>query len=247
MFPNAFGIHNIGSTCYMSSVLQGLMSCSNLSQEMIDTEDIKEDSMDMEYLRFIYSKDKNPYQILRRVKFSRTQEDAHEYLLRMIDCFSKPFQLIFEFRIKEMKHCEKCDRSSKQELTENYIFMESFSKEYFNTTYERIEDFKCDCGEKNCVSILKKLVSIPKVMIIVLNRYNNLEKNYPLRFRLGEHEYELVAVISSSNGNVFSGGHYTCVARRNRGVFKFNDIHVTQLDGFPVNDHSAYVLFYNLV
>lgn len=243
--PNAFGLINVGSSCYFNAVIQGLVSCSNFTVNILNS-DIDDDNIMLSYLELISSKNKNPRKLLDMVKPSRTQEDAHEYLLRIIDSFSKQFNKIFEFNIEEIIICNSCEKISTKTLVDNYYFMDNFSKDYFKKTNEKLTDFICDCKSKN-VEINKRIISIPKVMIIVLNRYNNQSKTYPLNFRLGEHEYELVATISSNNGNVNSGGHYWCVAKRNNGIFRLNDISITELNEYPINDNSAYVLFYNLV
>jgi ubiquitin C-terminal hydrolase len=102
--------------------------------------------------------------------------------------------------------------------------------------------------------------SLPKILIIVLKRFNNRgQKNnnlikfpfdldlckYCVGYKKNTYKYSLISVANHI-GSLNSGHYFSYVKNTNGNWYKYDDTIVSQMDKSDVVDNSAYCLFYQI-
>jgi len=272
--PRAFGLANIGNTCFLNSIIQALLGCSSFVKAVINNPVFRE---------FLSKQD--GYILYRYFRVEPGQQDAHEYLLKILDQLKLK---LFNIKYKVTIHCRQCNYVlEKINPMENMIYYEGEGDltEYIKMHKTYSPGYKCEkCSSVNSTNgtnivQIYQLMKISEVIIICfkkymfssslslidllgqsnpisrsdsINRSNSIKKNYDfpriLRFNgiNGELCYELVSQIEHY-GNNFSG-HYNVISiRKNNqglGVYKLDDSSYSPA-GFG-STPNTYLVFYHL-
>lgn len=125
----------------------------------------------------------------------------------------------------------------------------------------KCDDWKCEnCNTKSIYKKQSKIWDLPKVLVIVVNRFCDLYKkndepiniNDVLKFTKGtilndiniEKKYSLSS-LALHTGNI-DGGHYVAICNNDTPDYHlYNDIDVSNVDNFKNNNKYAYMIFYN--
>ena len=110
-------------------------------------------------------------------------------------------------------------------------------------------------GEEKTVSKSIQIFRFPKIMIIILNRFNNdnnkidTDVDFPLTLDMSRYNnnknlnYELYS-ICNHYGNI-EIGHYTSYCKNNNKWYEFNDNYVKSITN--IEKKYAYCLFYKMI
>ena len=143
----------------------------------------------------------------------------------------------------------------------NYIRLNDCFDYTLNQNYNNKESFYCNLCHNSEGFIINQLLYIPPILIINLNRNNDIEFNINvvfedyinLRAYISPNDcpyyYELVGVICSDGSND-SGAHFIAYCKNSNNIewYKYNDEYVTKSYFNEVKENGIpYVLFYSYI
>ena len=287
------GLLNIGYNCYVNAVIQCLaytpgfpQFCLSLPNVMYQTN--SESAFFLDCFAHIFSeiesnKSMNPTWLLTdsyliRETFRKPiQQDAHEYLLAILNVFEKECRMCFEGDQKETKEtiiehffggclsidmrCHNCGTVVTRK-TKFYDITIPF-REYQNlqeaisaiTSSSEIEiSGQCEnCKETGEMTKTNHFTKYPLVLIITFLRFDNNMKKIEDFFKfqrvllVGNYKYELYAMILH-DGRFINHGHFIAfVMDENHVWYKADDVSIYRIKEEAVMKSCPYVLFYKRI
>lgn len=216
----------------------------------------------------------------KNIHFGYNQEDSGELLLLLLDIIKDPYiYSLFTHKYKCDIYCKSCkkiigikeDESIQfemdiEEINNNYLkyqidqHLNNLNK-YIRNNYSELLGFKCkQCKESNTIKI-NRLITIPTIIIVNLNKYNKkYDYKYPIELTFinknlnNMYKYKLVSTINHSG--TMNYGHYIAKSIRKNHEYKNNTDSL--YDIFLLNDNSyqksnfksdsnTYILFYHYI
>ena len=149
---------------------------------------------------------------------------------------------LFTIHITKNIICPNCnyisesnDNINKLYLSVNYDNLNDMLNEYLNEVLDDNNKYKCEKCKKYINAIIKrKIIKLPKYLIITLKRYSNknnkINKNINIskNFKFNNKYYELRGIIYHSGST--NGGHYVYFGKKNNDWFLYNDSSVKKID-----------------
>lgn len=259
-----FGLRNIGSNCYLNSLVQVLLSIPAFCETVIKKKN-KSRLYSLLYL-LIIGKEKDTRGILQelinlqknnrayQLKFN-SQEDAFEGFKLIIN--ELKLESLFNIRHKQRIFCSVCKHQiivpAKTCAPEIFMNMNVNTnvQEYIKENYNFPDGYKCEnCESRNDNSpvIMQRYNLAMLSSVIVLSFSKTLiSPEFPnkLFFKSTDNKnlvYKLIAVIQHFGTQ--HGGHYTATAIRGE-LYNFNDSRVSRVPEFP--KANVYLAFYHLL
>jgi ubiquitin C-terminal hydrolase len=224
-----------------------------------------------EFIKIIKQKNK---------QFGFDQEDSGELLILLLEIINdKYINNLFLHKYKCDIYCKYCKSISNinndsniffdvnlQEINNNYLKFEIDKNldnlnKFIRNNYSEILDYKCKkCNAKETIKI-NRLILVPTIIIINLNKYfNKYNYQYPIELYFinkqlkKKYKYKLISTINHSGNQNF--GHYIAkTIRKNHknenitdnifDTYLFNDTSY-QKDTFK-SDSNSYLLFYHFI
>lgn len=216
----------------------------------------------------------------KNIQFGYNQEDSGELLLLLLDIIKDPYiNYLFNHKYKCDIYCKTCkkiigikeDESIQfemdiEEINNNYLKYKTDShlnnlNKYIRNNYSELIGFNCKYCKNNNTIKINRLVTVPTIIIINLNKYNKkYDYKYPMELCFinqnlnNIYKYKLISTISHSG--TMNYGHYISNAIRKNHEYK----HSSDLlyDTFLLNDNSyqksnfksnnnTYILFYHYI
>lgn len=263
--PNGF--YNIGMICYFNSLLQSLISCTQIADININKK--SQNDLLNEYIKLV--NDNNPIStqsisVLKclmeklqnsknKSQFGHWQESASEGLVLFMEQMPKNINELILHRQKKFVMCGNCGKCGN--TTESYnIHFEMFGTNiksvdelvrHLLLNSECVPDYICDfCHKTNPRTIqYEKLDMLPEIVVLLYNKYNeeeHLKTHFvPAEFVISNLKYKQVAQIRHY-GNL-NGGHYTACVARDDKIYLCNDSNISHGDLNP--NSAAYMVFYS--
>jgi ubiquitin C-terminal hydrolase len=187
---------------------------------------------------------------LNNNKISKYQSCIQGYFLNIITCLNC-YNTLYNFE-------------SFITLNLNIINSNNSIVDMINELYKedvRCDDWKCEnCNKNSRYKKECKIWDLPKVLIIIVNRFSDITKkneepiniNDVLNFKKGtilnninlEKKYYLSS-LALHMGNV-DGGHYVAICNNDTSYYNlYNDINVSNIDNFKIDNKYAYMIVYN--
>jgi ubiquitin carboxyl-terminal hydrolase 2/21 len=202
--PSPYGLANGGATCYWNTLLQCLLSCTQITETSVKnnyplnsligqlaTMAYKADNMaGINFLRtFLITM----HQKELTFNFGIGQESTSEGLILLVDLLPAEIKSLFLHRYVRYKVCGNCGHESDKIRLESIHFeffefkvclIESAEKfaEHLLEKADTIPDYKCDsCGQMHPNTIgVERLTMASEIIVILFNKYDMISrtKNY---------------------------------------------------------------------
>ena len=252
ILPEARGLQNTSSLCYYNSLIQCLLSCTQLYESKI-SEDLfsiyKGENHLILWQKMINASEKRS----DNVKMNSGQQDAHEGFMIIMDMQSKDVNDMFSLTYKTTIGCKECGKNISEKRGANICVQVPADCKDMQTYIKRhnteMDDFKCKfCNKTTKTVINNELVKISPLICIVLKKYDSktvIEVPDLLKFLDKEKKhnfvYKLVAQSEHSGGR--GGGHYWAICQRRDSVKRLDDSSVSQ--GKFAGTENTYLVFYS--
>ncbi|KAJ1555232.1 Ubiquitin carboxyl-terminal hydrolase 36 [Nowakowskiella sp. JEL0078] len=272
------GVINIGSTCYASAVIQCLLAQESTRQALLSER--SNSSLTGSFRRLLDARSRNmdPSELLQKLQqiyyryMRNKQEDAHEFLLDIVDNISE-LQKVLELKVRKRTECNECASLNEKQETQFNIHVNLPAKEHFESPlqlndllsevskFENVEGWVCEKCKNTGVSVHTEILTSPKVLVVTVLRfaYDMLGRiSEKLKHSLivpptlylstvsGKIRYQLTSVCNHSGVSPYSG-HYTTTALMPNSDewYLFDDTFVRQSDPPSGNlSEESYLLFF---
>ena len=261
------GLHNNGIICFLNSLLQALMSCTSLTDIVLNTDTThpigilyKKMLADaiagnrIDYYSEILINAISTTLNKKNVIFGNMQEDCFECLTYMLDILNdNTVTRLFEHRYELNIQCCACHNIVRKEDTSiAMIVQKSDTTDIYNSIrrqYPLIDNYRCSsCGDMDHMRYVRALRMLPEILILILDKYNekwNSDFPHELEFPStngNKLRFSIIAQIHHSGS--ISGGHYWATCKRQNGIYTFNDDTV-HADSFKPT-RETYMLWYHI-
>lgn len=216
----------------------------------------------------------------KNITFGYNQEDSGELLILLLEIINDPYiNNLFMHKYQCDIYCKDCkklknivnDTSIQFEIdldviNTNYLQFQidknlSNLNKYIRNNYSELLNYKCEyCNLSNCIKI-NRLINVPTIIIINLNKYNNkINYQYPIELQFindnlnNIYKYKLISTINHSGTVNF--GHYISKSIRKKHNISLNN--ESLYDTYLLNDNSyeisnfksditTYILIYHYI
>jgi ubiquitin C-terminal hydrolase len=247
--PFAFGQNNTGNICYFNSLLQGLLSCPQIIQTVLENEKyFGETPLRKEFYAFCKAsleKKQNPLgstavleALLGEIKekglkaqLGFTQSSSHEALIYLFDMLGEgPLSGVITNKHRVLHRCLECGKDVSDKIDTNIVLNAFHITQFKNladqlTLYaeEAKDPANCPfCGKNTKYKEFFALRYLPSVFICHFNLYKErplIEAPDFLDFAGLEKKLRYVKVAQVEHAGALSGGHYTARVLRQGGGF----------------------------
>ena len=273
---------NLGNTCYLNSVLQILFQVNTVVPFdiwinhllLVDKIQCTNSLPLLAFYKFLYLcklstisegeladfvyllKSINPF-------FDyKTQRDAHEALILLLDIFSN----ICNLPLKDNKiYCSRICRFFLLWNLQNFLYLSTMPRNkyllrtlspYYCTAKYRYIFKNLTCGKcttQSCQSLCTSYQETPNILLIQINRFSvsNLhgrprKNNHPFgiyeNIKLGLINYTLLGLIEH-HGVFIDSGHYVSYIRQSNKWYHCDDKHITETNLLTLSN-NVYLMFY---
>lgn len=246
------GIHNLGNTCYVNSVVQLLRYTRPVVRPLVnetpkrssgETDEIMNSFLDLLYQggdpkNFVLSLDELGFDPV-------LQHDAHEFFITMIDKlyeavdFKNPFEGTYVSTLT-------CKNGHASISKEKFICLSvNGGVDKGVRAIAQPENVECKCDQCEETTMLKTVtVETGDAVCFHIKRFDHtfrkLEYEIPIRKRWDD--YTLVGICNHTGG--MHGGHYTATVKTDEGWIVTNDEAVHKIDNLPKNSNLPYLMVY---
>lgn len=270
-----FGLNNIGSICYLNSLIQALISCKIFNSEIMSSDSRDDSPMLKEFQHFLnhinssVSKVETIEPILKEIIkshefFGHQQEDVVEgfdIILNLVgDNIASVFESIWDVNI----FCSNCklvvsnttDTMRRITMERDYIpYVKKRGIDMFVSGHmSRFSNYKCSstqCDRTDGIKV-SRLIKPPNVMVVSFNKYHTKWISEPHKDQMdvvyGKHRTKIAKyklMAVIHHRGSMISGHYTVTAIRDGFTFLFNDAKILNSE-FSQNKND-YVLFYSRI
>jgi ubiquitin C-terminal hydrolase len=235
---NQNGLNNSGATCYLNSLIQALLSCSQFNKIILDSKDtLEKTDIGRHLYNVVYSSINNlnnfgmssinlQRQLVMSRKINPGQQCSIEAVNAIFDTINlKKIDNLFTHRYRCCVICKKCDKDSYiNKIKDNHSIVDECMFVKISKPIDSIEQFKkylhshidqlgVNCKECNTELVrLYYLTMLPSIIIVAFNKYSN-----PKPKHIYPHEFN----IKSSTPNKLM--NYIQVAQiEHHGIFNAN-------------------------
>ncbi|XP_024144447.1 ubiquitin carboxyl-terminal hydrolase 26 isoform X2 [Oryzias melastigma] len=249
---------NHGATCYLNSVLQVLFMTEDFREAVNSSKSGFIDHHLKDLFKRLLTQTSDAYRIIQALGIEKVneQQDAAEYLQKILRMTSPEAAQIFHGEMTERSSCLSCQKQVQTNVPfwllplslgepESENSVDGSIKNFFKISYFRGEDqMYCDnCDRKTDAAGMSVVKHHPDVLILLLKRFVfsydymsyvkiNCAVEVPFSLNIPENQtYELYAVIDHF-GDLRSG-HYTSRIRSQQESrwLQFNSSSVSALEG----------------
>lgn len=216
----------------------------------------------------------------KNIQFGYNQEDSGELLLLLLDIIDdKYIYNLFQHKYKCDMYCKSCKNLKEvaydtsvqfeidlNEINDKYLKYNidnnlSNLNKYIRNNYSEVSNYKCPkCQSENIIK-LNRLLIIPTIIIINLNKYNKKSVyNYPIdlifinQSMKNQYTYKLISTIEHSGSMNY--GHY--ISNSIRKNHEYNSSNNPLYNIYTLNDNSyqkgnlqpkenTYILIYHYI
>ena len=239
------GLHNLGNTCYMNSVVQVLRYVKPVVSNLVNV--IPEEDGLRHFVDLLYqgSSPNDFSKCLKDFGFDPIyQHDAHEFLLTMLDKLYESVKIKnpFEGTSKTTLECKNGHVSTRSDPFVMLSINGDMEEGIPNMMKPEVVECKCEsCDETNMTKTLD--IDLSDVVCIHYKRFNLKKKlRYSVPILENWNGYELVGICNHYGG--LHGGHYTATVKTDSGWMLINDDHITKIDGLPKFSKVPYIMVY---
>ncbi|XP_069069919.1 ubiquitin carboxyl-terminal hydrolase 50-like isoform X2 [Pleurodeles waltl] len=275
------GLRNEGSTCYLNSILECLFMTPEFTNSILSERDVivnADRTVKKVQKLFIDLRFGNSTPSTRKLMNSLgiesgKQQDVEEYFRFLLNSIPEKMeaQKLFHIQVVHSITCEKCN--TKDVIPYTWLSLPVSIKEENPSVQAAIDSFlkklrfegenRCyceNCGSKQDSISRNYFISLPRVLVIHLKRYEiyrgHFQKKFtavsvenslkiPLKKGADHAEYELFALCHHFGG--LTGGHYTSEIKSSEDNqwYSFNDSNVMVVPPRETKkSETAYLLMY---
>lgn len=265
---------NKRNQCYLISTLQAIFAIPQL-KNILNIYNTNNDFVNIFNTLINHANDSNRLTVksdsIMKILFKydkffngKNQEDAHECMIKLLHIISKEyknksFYHNFNIIFKSIVTCTKCDYLSETKYSDQFIILtvnghkNKYSLSELFDYYLQTEKLSAVCMNCNKGNVCKytKITKLPKILIIVFSKFNQLNTSVDLSKRINiilndkKYTYNLVSNINHT-GNVNSG-HYTTDRILSNKWFNFNDEFFYEINHANENNTKCYIAIYTAV
>ena len=254
------GLTNIGSICYLNSLLQALLSCTSFVQQIYHTASgnpiIKQFINVCMYNKTISNFGINMYNILNKHFHAALygQHCFHEVFDILMDSISTINELsqLFSHTYKTYSFCTKCDRWSRhKDSVENAFMINSETKiteDCIQTPEIQLDNLECTtCKDRSQKKIRYVLSVIPEILVIISQNYEKKQYiEFPPTLKFTD-KLQYIAVAQIEHIGSRTDGHYWTCCRRDLSETWYccDDGVITKTEFKPTI--NTYAIFYHVI
>jgi len=263
LFP--FGFNNIGSNCWLNTMLQALMSCTGFNKYMEENVDsFVLNPVGQAYLEILNENEPDSSikflsSLIKTMKKPNSlrlsgQQCTHEGLTKFIECLSQVrIDRMFEWIYRAEIECPSCgEKSITRDINNSvqHVVTYDMPVDKFVSSLRNREvvatGYTCEkCKVKSDTTRKENLVRAGEIICVTMEKASII-RQFPEKFEItsskGNLKYMLVAIVDHYGS--YGGGHYMARVLRQGKWFLCNDIQVSPSN--PKSTGSESMLMYEM-
>ncbi len=273
--PREIGFNNTSSICWFNALLQALLSCTQLTEVMIEQSDkFTNNYMALAYIdlarKLRSGADISPNASsellalfikqcsrLNITPMEFTASCVDEALTLFVQAINNPYiDRLFCTKYVGSLTCEKCKKNTRAKFdviitrtsTEKPFADAADLAAYMRAHATRCEQYVCDCGNKNInIPRAELLTMVSEIVAVSFDRryLNSCNSIVPLTLAIRARGGKMIHYKLVSTVN-HGGGHYIAYGfRAGESYFRCNDNYVEQCE--YKTDNTVFIAFYSFV
>lgn len=268
--PMPAGFNNTGATCHWNALMQCLLSCSCINEELINHSAGQTNEFAKEYYKLLVQPTPNQSsavlaKLINELRIKRinmvygfNQESASEGFIHFIDLMPDYIKTLFSHRYERYNICGNCNFKSvrvKEETFHIELFEKLFeninnSNDFVYNLINRVDtmpDYKCSNCEKMHPNTKRyeHLRMASEIILVMFNKYGDKKvlmcpESFNIPSIENDMKYCLVGQVRHV-GNLGSG-HYWALVKRGDGYIIANDSSISP--AVFDQSESVYMAFY---